>query len=174
MSAGRRFGSSKGLWSIAPAVLLCMLMAACGGGGTPTSPTSAGGTSGTSAQVPLLLSPTNGGFVQQNDPQTECRNDPVYGYGFRVLFEWRAVNGYNTYQLQLKNLNASVPLLDTTVSGTRFDYRACAVLPGFADGWQWKVRAARSGVETEWSQPFFLNFTSCRLLDGRMCGEQPR
>ena len=59
------------------------------GGGTPTSPTTSPAPAGgaTTANGPVLMSPINGRYVQQNDPATNCRYDPVYGYGIKVAFE---------------------------------------------------------------------------------------
>ena len=147
------------------AAILFATFSACGG---PTSPTP--------LSAPSLVSPINGGYVQQNDPATKCRYDPVYGYGFMVTFEWRAstpAKAVSSYEIQLKNSYASIPLLEQPVRGTRYDYVACNIAID-GDGWQWKVRARTSdGRESEWSTPYYLNFTSCRLANGLHCAEQP-
>jgi hypothetical protein len=140
------------------------------GGGTPTSPTAAS----TSSSTPTLISPINGGYVQQNDPATNCRYDPVYGYGFQVTFEWGAVNGATAYQIQLMGPYASVAALDARTTTTRYMHRACGFVAGTEQGWQWKVRAIRpDGSEGTWSAPFYLNFTPCQLSNGLRCAQQP-
>lgn len=143
------------------------------GGDTPTSPT-VGSTSSVSA--PTLASPINGGYVQQNDPATNCRYDPVYGYGFVLTFAWAAPAGkiaIDSYDIELKHPDASVPLLAQRVRSTKYLYVACNIVVG-QQGWQWKVRARTSdGRASEWSAPFYLNFTDCRLSSGLHCAEQP-
>jgi hypothetical protein len=175
---------------VGPITALSIALAGCGGG-TPTSPTvnptpgsgtptpAPGPSSGGAATLPAptLVSPINGGYVQQNDPATTCRYDPVYGYGFVVTFVWgppAGVTSIESYEVQLKHPYASVPLLDERVAATKYTYVACSVVPGDEQGWQWKVRARSvDGRESDWSQAYFLNFTNCRLANGLRCAEQP-
>ena len=168
----QRRGASRSFIVAGTLATLSVSLTACGGG-TPTSPT-VGSTSSVSA--PTLLSPINGGYVQQNDAATNCRYDPFYGYGFVVTFAWTAPGGktaIDSYDIELKHPDASVPLLAQRVQATKYLYVACNIVVG-QQGWQWKVRARTSdGRESQWSAPFYLNFTDCRLSSGLHCAEQP-
>jgi hypothetical protein len=148
------------------------------GGRTPTSPTVAPTpSSGPTSPTPTLVSPINGGYVQQNDPATNCRYDPVYGYGFMATFIWTAPAGtgdINSYDIELKHPDASVPVFSQRLQATRYPYIGCNWVAGSTQGWQWKVRANTSdGRQGEWSKPYYLNFTECRLVNGLRCAEQP-
>jgi hypothetical protein len=156
------------------AALILTTVTGCGSG-TPASPSAT--PLPTPSLTPTLVSPVNGGYVQQNDAATNCRYDPVYGYGFVVTFEWLApttIESVSAYDIELKNMNASVPLLAQQVyGGTRYTYVACNIVTD-GDGWQWKVRARTSdGQATQWSAPYHLHFTGCRLANGLLCAEQP-
>lgn len=155
----------------AAAAALAFTLTGCRGK-TPTAPT----IGPPPTAVPVLVSPINGGYVQQNDPATNCRYDPFYGYGFRVTFEWTAVTatGFDSYEIQLKHPNASVAALQQQVRSTRYEYIACNLVAGDEQGWQWMVRArSADGRAGEWSAPYFLNFTNCRLTNGLRCAQQP-
>lgn len=142
--------------------VMSFTLATCGG--SPTAPSSA---------TPTLVSPVNGGYVQQNDPSNGCAYDPYYGHGFRVAFAWTTVAGASAYRLEMQHQNASVPILNEVVRGKTYEFRACSKVAGFDDGWQWRVRAiAADGHEGNWSEPRFLNFLPCRLNDGYGCTEQ--
>jgi len=141
-----------------------------------TAPTAVTGSSTTPLPVfiPGLVSPVSGSFVLQNDSQSGCRNDPVLGYGFRILFEWTRVPSARSYQLQMKHVRAEKSLLDTEVLATRYDYQACSIVVNFEPGWQWKVRAiGADGRLGDWTIPNDLNFTRCRLASGLECGQDP-
>jgi hypothetical protein len=152
---------------------LCGSVIGCGGG-TPTSPTQS---DGSLVPAPTLVSPTNGGYVQQNDPATNCRYDPVYGYGVTVTFMWTApvvASGIESYDIEFKHPDASVPVFTQRVQTTKYLYIGCGFVAGSTQGWQWRVRARTSdGREGKWSDPYYLNFTDCRLANGLRCAEQP-
>jgi hypothetical protein len=155
-----------------------ILCGACGAR-VPTAPTgiptaSTGSSTPLPIFIPGLVSPVSGSFVLQNDPQSECRNDPVLGYGFRILFEWTTVPGARAYQIQMQHKRAERALLDMEVQGTRYDYRACSIVVDFDPVWQWKVRAiGTDGRLGDWTIPNDLNFTRCRLANGLECGQDP-
>lgn len=165
---------------------LCVSLIGCGGG-TPTSPTPGSGPTmpaptptpggGSTVSAPTLVSPINGGYVQQNDPATNCRYDPVYGYGFMATFVWTApsvAGGIESYEIELKHPSASIPVFTQRVQTTRYQYIGCNWVAGDTQGWQWKVRARTvDGREGQWSAPYYLNFTDCRLENGLRCAEQP-
>jgi hypothetical protein len=137
-------------------------------------PASVPSTPATTPVVPTLVSPVNGGYVQQNDPETGCRYDPVLGHGFMVTFEWTGVRDFDTYEVQLKHMYASVPLISQRVKATRYHHLACGVVAGDDSGWEWRVRAiGADGREREWSERYFLNFTRCQLSNGLRCGSEP-
>jgi hypothetical protein len=74
----------------------------------------------------------------------------------------------------MKHIKAKLPLLDTEVPSTRYDYRACSIVVAFDAVWQWKVRAiATDGRPGDWTIPNDLNFTRCRLANGLECGQDP-
>lgn len=47
----------------------------------------------------LLVSPSAGYVLPQNQANTGCPADPVVGHGVRVRFQWKPVAGAKSYRL---------------------------------------------------------------------------
>jgi hypothetical protein len=155
--------SARARW---PVVFLGLAFAGCGGQESgPTAPTPTLG-------VPTLLAPDDYAFFRQNDPETGCRADPVWGYGFRVPFAWTPVRNATAYRVQMMHPDAFTPLVNEVVSAPQYELRRCTTVLGYGDNWKWKVRAIfASGAEGDWSATRTINFTECWIGD-RPCGDQ--
>ena len=172
LRSAQRRGASRSFIVACTLAALSVSLTACGGG-TPTSPT-VGSTSSVSA--PTLVSPINGGYVQQNDPATDCRYDPFYGYGFVLTFAWAAPAGkiaIDSYDIELKHPDASVPLLAQRVQATKYPIRRMQHRRWAArlamEGPRQNLRRSRKSVE----RPLLPKFHRCRLSSGLHCAEQP-
>ena len=154
----------------------------CGGStssSNPTSPSAAppapstGTTTATRGPVPpILIAPADQAFFRQNDPATGCRQDPVWGYGIRVMFSWNAVPGATSYIINMFHPEASQPLVQESVTGTQFDLVRCTTVLGSPDNWKWRVSSFNTTTGAgDWSTTRTINFTECRI-GNRPCGSQ--
>jgi hypothetical protein len=131
--------------------------------GAPVCPDSVPGAL-PSGSAPTLLLPHQNAYIRQNDPATGCPNDPFWGHGFQVTFEWTPVQGASAYRVYMKHPQASVPILDERVTTASHTFKRCTTVIGSSEGWEWRVLAiGKSDVHSEWSAPRVLNFTECRI-----------
>ena len=111
----------------------------------------------------------------QNNPGIGCPTHPSRGSGLQIYFNWTDAasdNGIEGYQIFVKNVNASIPLIDAFVPVSELTYRTCNafVADQFLDGWQWMVRAKdKLGNFRPWSRIGVFSFQPCRLPDGTPC-----
>jgi len=146
-----------------------VLLAACGDG------------AGTAVRRPpapdLLLSPVDGGSFTQNDATLGCPAHPARGYGFRVRFDWKDVEGATAYRLRFQQRDAPLAAInDVVVTTSQFEQTRCNafVVDRNLEHWVWKVAAIAAPSDTLlWSETREFAFAPCRLADGRACYAPP-
>jgi hypothetical protein len=93
---------------------------------------------------PILLTPSQGARIVQNDQTTGCPASLVYGYGFRIGFSWTPATGpqpISGYEITA-GYPGAIPIVSVIVPGTDYQYTSCGfVRNALLDGWQWRVRA---------------------------------
>ena len=128
---------------------------------------------------PVLISPTSGATIPQNNPSIGCPFDPVFGFGAQIVFDWadagpsRFITGY---QIESRHQGAPIPIVNRTVANSTFTYLACNsfVADGNLTDWFWRVRVLSVRGPGEWSESRPFSFAPCRFADGRACGVAPR
>jgi hypothetical protein len=127
-----------------------------------------------------LVSPANGGRFKQNDASLGCSEHAARGYGFRVAFDWQAVDGAAEYQIEFWHKGSQFPAVQRAVSTTEYEETRCNsfVIDSNLDHWAWRVAAigpARDGAPPEqlWSEEREYGFEPCRLSNGQPCFAPP-
>lgn len=129
-------------------------------------------------RLPLLLTPVNKDAIEQNNPSIGCPLDRFSGYGHRIFFDWTdssSPNGIRGYHLFVRNINATLPLIDTFVLESEYTDTSCNsfVIDSNLEGWIWSVQAEdNQGNLSPFSTGEFV-FERCRLVNGAPCISPP-
>ena len=131
----------------------------------------------------FLVSPADGGRFEQNDSTLGCPANATRGYGFRLSFDWRAVEGADRYHISFWQQDAQYPAVWREVTGTEYIETMCNafVIDRNLENWRWQVIAlgpddsldVASGDTLTWSEARMFRFAPCRLADGRPCYAPP-
>jgi len=107
--------------------------------------------SGVTSMIPMLVSPENGVTMD---------NGCVVGSDKIVWdFDWNDYPNATQYQLYVKNIKATVPLINEQYiynSSYHFEYSGY-VLNDYRYNWEWKVRAMVNNQWTNWSETRYFN-----------------
>lgn len=127
-----------------------------------------------------LVSPTNGGRFTQNDASLGCSAHAARGYGFRVAFDWQAVDGAEVYDVVFWHQGSQFPAVKRTVTTTDYEETECNafVIDSNLDHWVWRVAAISpanvgGARDTLWSEEREYGFEPCRLASGQPCFAPP-
>ena len=163
----------RSLWCCATIGSVAFVMA-CGRESTPPEPTG--------MPTVQLVSPEANARFPQNVPGIGCSANALYGYGFKVAFRWRAVDGANSYHVVFWHTGSEYAAIDAVVTTTSFEQTSCHayVADQNLDNWVWKVAAHGPirplGADTTavrdtvlWSESRVFGFQPCRLSNGDPC-----
>ena len=135
---------------------------------------STGDSTGSSGEL-VLLNPSEGGLVTQNDPTIACPYHQHRGYGFQIEFDWADADvalGPVIYFVHAKKETAQYPILQHMVGESELTFLSCNgfVIDRNLDGWWWYVAALDTlGNVVASSDTSHFAFLPCRHDDGRAC-----
>lgn len=141
----------------------------------PTSPCPADNQSNQIVSTPELLIPIENLVITQNNPNIGCPPNPTRGFGYSIFFDWTdsiSPNGISGYHVFVQRQGSPLPLIDTFVINSEFEFINCN---GFvADfnlfDWEWTVQAQDNlGNLSNSSDTGLFQFEQCRLGDGTPC-----
>lgn len=122
-----------------------------------------------------LVSPAANAVIPQNRSDIGCSlisGQEIRGHGLQILFDWADVAGAVSYDIFATDVDARIPIVNTTVTGSQYTHTACNsfVADGNLEGWIWRVRARdNAGNVGAWSEDRPFSFAPCRLADGTAC-----
>lgn len=111
-----------------------------------------------------------GSVAQLLEPANQATLYPGSRDGTRPLvwkFRWTAVPGAEAYELAVRRIGASQPVIQMTVRGTSFQRtdRGSFIAPANWKDWYWSVRAIRNGQKLPWAASRWFHFAESTIGD---------
>lgn len=125
----------------------------------------------------LLVSPSAGRVMAQNQPDTGCPANPTGSRGIHIRFQWQPVHGAKAYRLVVWRTGSDLPSIDTNTQGVSYEKTWCSyVADTDLNGWKWRVEASDPAgrlITSSETRPF--RSAPCGFSpSGRPCGGIPR